>query len=53
MTIEEAHKKLDSEYERSVEIPFVRNNVAHALFRVWRVADMDHTEKNKKVGGEK
>ena len=44
MRIETAEKKLREEYEKAKKLEFVRDPVAWALFRVWKMAngDADH-----------
>ena len=39
MTIEEAIKLLESEYERAKRLDFVTNPIAYALYQVWKKAD--------------
>ena len=39
MTLQEAIKMLETEYERAKQLAFVHNPLAYALYRVWRVAD--------------
>lgn len=39
MTLEQAVKLLEREYERGQKIVFVRNPLAWALYRVWKKAD--------------
>lgn len=37
--LRKAVRRLNAQYERSKNAPCVRNPVAHALYRVWKVAD--------------
>lgn len=39
MTLQKAIELLEAEYEKAKNIPFVRNPVAYALYKVWRMAD--------------
>lgn len=39
MTLEEAIKLLESEYERAKRLDFVNNPIAYALYQVWKKAD--------------
>lgn len=39
MTIEQAKKLLDEEYERAQRLEYVRNPLAYALYQVWKKAD--------------
>ena len=39
MTIEEAKKLLDKEYERAQRLEYVINPLAFALYQVWKIAD--------------
>ena len=39
MTIENAIKRLQIEYERAQKLEFVRNPLAYALYQVWKVAN--------------
>ena len=43
MTIEEAIKLLESEYERAKRLDFVTNPIAYALYQVWKKADRKRT----------
>ena len=39
MDIEKAIKMLKAEYEKAKNLSFVRNPLAYALYKVWKVAD--------------
>lgn len=39
MRIETAVKKVQEEYERAVQLEFVRDPVAYALYQVWKEAN--------------
>lgn len=39
MKIETAIKKVKEEYERAVNLEFVRDPVAYALYQVWKESD--------------
>lgn len=39
MSLEKAIKLLEQEYERAKRLPFVRNPISYALFKVWKMAD--------------
>lgn len=39
MTIEEAIKELEKEYENAKKNGWVQNPVAYALYQVWKIAD--------------
>lgn len=39
MNINKAIQMLEAEYERAKQLKFVRNPLAYALYRVWKVAD--------------
>ena len=39
MTLQKAINRLEAEYEKAKNLPFVRNPVAYALYQVWRMAD--------------
>lgn len=41
MTLKRAIHMLEAEYERAKQLRFVRNPIAWALFRVWKVADRE------------
>lgn len=45
MTLDKAIKRLEIEYQKACKLEFVRNPLAYALYKVWRMAD-------KKKGGE-
>ena len=47
MTIKKALAELEKEYERALQLEFVHNPLAWALYRVWRMASEDP----KKKGG--
>ena len=39
MTIKKALAEVEKEYERALQLEYVRNPLAWALYRVWRMAD--------------
>lgn len=39
MTLEQAKKLLDEEYERAKRLEYVKNPLAYALYQVWKKAD--------------
>lgn len=39
MTLEKTLKKVAEEYEKAKKLEYVRNPLAFALYRVWRLAD--------------
>lgn len=39
MTLQKALKLVETEYERAKELEWVRNPLAYALYKVWRMAD--------------
>lgn len=39
MTLEKAVNLLIAEYERALRLEYVRNPLAYALYRVWKMAD--------------
>ena len=41
MTLEEAKKHLDEEYERAKNLEYVINPLAYALYQVWKKVDTD------------
>ena len=41
MTIEQAKKLLDEEYERALRLEYVRNPLAYALYQVWKKTDKE------------
>lgn len=45
MTLEEAKKLLDEEYERAKRLDFVINPLAYALYQVWKKVDKKRREK--------
>lgn len=40
MTIEQAINLLKSEYEKAKGLSFVKNPIAYALYKVWKMADL-------------
>lgn len=44
MTLQKAIKLLEEEYERAKKLKYVRDPLAYALFRVWRVADRERKD---------
>lgn len=45
MDIETAIRKLYAEYEKAINLEFVKNPLAYALYQVWKVADKDRRNK--------
>ena len=41
MTIEQAKKMIDEEYEKAKRLEFVNDTLAYALFAVWKKADAE------------
>ena len=41
MTLKKAIKLLEEEYERAKKLDWVRNPLAYALFKVWRMSDTE------------
>ena len=41
MTLKKAINLLEQEYEKAKELEFVRNPLAYALYKVWRVVDTE------------
>ena len=39
MTLDEAIKLLEAEYERAKGLAYVRNPLAYALYQIWKIAD--------------
>ena len=51
MTLEEAKKLLDEEYERAQKLEYVINPLAFALYQVWKKVDKAHqTDLTNKCG---
>lgn len=46
MKLEKAIKMLNTEYERALNLEYVRNPLAWALHRVWKMADERGGERN-------
>ena len=44
MTIEQAQKLLEEEYERATNLAWVRKPLAYALWRVWKKADKEKND---------
>lgn len=42
MTLEKALDMVAKEYDKAKGLDFVRNPLAYALFKVWRVADREN-----------
>lgn len=53
MTLEEAIKLLESEYERAKRLDFVINPIAYALYQVWKKADCKRINYRNLGGDEK
>lgn len=47
MKIEQAINLLKSEYEKAKDLSFVKNPVAYALYRVWKIADSEKVSDTK------
>lgn len=45
MTLEQAKKLLDEEYERVKNLDYVINPLAYALYQVWKKAEKERKEK--------
>ena len=45
MTLEKAIKMLEEEYERANRLEFVRNPLAYALYRVWKKANAERSNR--------
>lgn len=41
LTIDKAIKLLEEEYERAKKLDWVRNPLAYALYKVWKMADTE------------
>ncbi len=39
MTLAEAIKLLETEYERAKKLDYIKNPLAYALYQVWKIAD--------------
>ena len=39
MTLEKAKELLDQVYEKAKELAYVRDPLAYALYKVWKIAD--------------
>lgn len=52
MTLENAIKMLEEEYERAKEMDFVKKPLAYALHTVWREVDRDRQTKRGSIGGD-
>jgi hypothetical protein len=48
MTIEEAHKELDKQYQRAGKNEYVNMPVAWALYQTWKIADEDRAKEERK-----
>lgn len=48
MTLEEAKKLLDDEYERAKRLDYVINPLAYALHQVWKKADAKRCRNERK-----
>lgn len=46
MTLEEAKKLLDEEYERAKRLEYVISPLAYALYQVWKIADKKRRKDN-------
>lgn len=47
MTLEDAKKLLDEEYERAKRLEYVKKPLAYALYQVWKKADKGRNENVK------
>ena len=45
MTLEKAVNLLVAEYERALQLEYVRNPIAFALYHVWKMADRERKDK--------
>lgn len=41
LTLQKAIKQLEAEYEKARKLDFVRNPLAYALYKVWKVANAE------------
>ena len=48
MKIEDALNLVQKEYEKSKELEFVKDPVAYSLYKVWKLADADKRNREKK-----
>lgn len=46
MTLEEAKKLLDEEYERAKRLKYVKKPLAYALYQVWKKVDKKRSGNN-------
>ena len=49
MTLEKAIRLVEIEYERATKIGYVRNPLAYALYKVWKMVDGEKPQKKEKV----
>jgi hypothetical protein len=47
MSIDEAKKLLDEQYERAKRLKYVKKPLAFALYQVWKIADKKRSENGK------
>lgn len=48
MTLEQAVKRLESEYERAKKLKWIYNPLAYALYQVWREVDAKKSGRPRK-----
>lgn len=48
MTIEQAHKELDKQYQKARKLGFVNSTVAWALYQTWQKAEEIRRKKEKR-----
>lgn len=48
MTLEEAKKLLDEEYEKVKDLDYLINPLAYAIHQVWKKADKERSENGDK-----
>ena len=46
MTLEEAIKLLEAEYERAKKLKYIKKPLAYALYQVWKMADRQKRRKS-------
>ena len=46
MTLAEAIKLLEAEYERAMKLEYIKNPLAYALYQVWKIADKKRRRKS-------
>lgn len=48
MTIEQAHKELDKQYQKAKKLGFVNSTVAWALYQTWKKAEEIRRKKERR-----